>query len=158
MKELEIPTRSVTVEVQTADGTLACGVMYHTESLYQTGGAQDIVAELLDPRRFVPFSAELPVEEDCLLNKQHVIWIHLPELTAADLHADDADADHAGESCTILLADGSRLSGRPVVPTPPSSSRVADKFNQARTFVPFANGSGVYFVNIAHVVRVVRPS
>jgi hypothetical protein len=158
MREFEVPIRSITVEVQTTDGTVARGEMYHTESLYQTGGAQDIVKELLDGRVFVPFRAELPDEQRCLLNKRHVVWIHVPELTAAELHPDEGGDDGAGETCTLLLDDGSELTGRPVVPTPPSASRVADKFNQARLFVAFASDRGIHFVNPLHVVRIVQLS
>ncbi len=149
MNQLRVPTRRITVEVRTADGALAQGAMFHTETLYQTGGAEDIADELNDERSFVPFVAHDSEACDCLLNKRHIVRVRI----AGPTEIRRPSAAGAPLS-TLLFSDGSWLTGRLLLDAPSGASRLLDKFNQAATFLPFATEDGVEFVNRAHIVRV----
>jgi hypothetical protein len=156
VEELKVPTRRITVEVFRTDGARACGTMFHTESLYQTGSAGDIVDELNDERTFVPFHAGDPTAESYLLNKRHIVRVHVPDLTAADFRPDRADGTSHEVTCELLLDNGTRLTGRPVVETPVAASRLLDKFNHAPTFVPFVTDDGIDFVHTDRIVRILQ--
>ena len=155
MKELRVPTRRITVEVYTTDGARTRGSMFHTESLYETGSAEDIVAELNDERVFVPIRSENGEAQSSLLSKRHIVRVHVPDLTVADLRPVEADEAQRAETCTLQLDDGSRLTGRPVVETPASLSRLVDKFNHAPTFMTFVSDDGVDFVHGARIARII---
>jgi hypothetical protein len=157
LEELKVPTRRITVEIFTTDGARACGSMFHTESLYQTGSAGDIVNELNDERTFVPFHAGDPTAESYLLNKRHIVRVHVPELAAADFRPDGADDASHEVTCELLLDNGSSLTGRPIVETPEAASRLLDKFNHAPMFVPFLTDEGIDFVHTDRIVRILQP-
>ena len=154
MKELRVPTRRITVEVYTTDGGRLRGAMYHTESLYESGSPEDIVDELNDERVFVPIRSDDDEAASALLSKRHIVRVHVPDLTVDDLRPVAADEAMHAETCTLLLDDGSRLTGRPVVETPASLSRLVDKFNHAPTFLTFVSDDGVDFVHGARIARI----
>ena len=154
MKELRVPTRRITVEVYTTDGARTRGSMFHTESLYETGSAEDIVAELNDERVFVPIRSDDEEADSSLLSKRHIVRVHVPDLTVADLRPIEAEEALHAETCTLLLDDGSRLTGRPVVETPASLSRLVDKFNHAPAFMTFVSDDGVDFVHGDRIARI----
>lgn len=158
MEELRVPTRRVTVDLFTSDGMRAHGVMFHSESLYESGSAADIASELNDERDFIPFQSEAPETGDCLVSKRHLVRVHLAGLTAADLTSEIVDAPSLVGTCTLLLEDGSTRTGRPLVETPVELARLVDKFNQSPTFFPFVTDDGVDFVHTDRVVRVVLES
>jgi hypothetical protein len=155
VKELRVPTRRITVEVYTTDGVRTRGSMFHTESLYETGSAEDIVAELNDERLFVPIRPENGETQSALLSKRHIVRVRVPDLSAVDLRPDETDAAQRAETCTLQLDDGSSLTGRPVVETPASLSRLVDKFNHAPTFITFVSDDGVDFVHGARIARII---
>jgi hypothetical protein len=140
--------------VYTTDGVRTRGTMYHTESLYETGSAGDIVDELNDERVFVPIRSDDEVAVSSLLSKRHIVRVRVPDLTVADLRPDEADEAMRAEICTLLLDDGSRLTGRPVVETPASLSRLVDKFNHAPDFMIFVSDDGVDFVHGSRIARI----
>ena len=156
MDDLKVPIRCVDVEVTCADGTTARGSMYHAERIHQTGSAEDILEELNDERRFLPFDPVSASVGELLLNKGHIVRIHVPDLAPGDLRPDEvAEIEHAPR-CTLWLRDGTRLAGRPVVETPEALSRVVDKLNRAQRFMPFVSEDGVDFIQVCHIVQVVR--
>jgi len=79
----------------------------------------------------------------------------VPDLTVADLRPVEADEAQRAETCTLQLDDGSRLTGRPVVETPASLSRLVDKFNHAPTFMTFVSDDGVDFVHGTRIARII---
>jgi hypothetical protein len=156
LQELRIPTRRIGVVVFTTDGLRAEGSMFHTELPHQHGGPVDIAVELNDERAFVPFSTGDTRLGSALLNKRHIIRVHLPELTAAELpEAEIEELEHASV-CVLRLDDDSELSGKLLQESPAAASRLVDKFNHAPTFLPFVTDIGLDFVNSQHIVRISR--
>jgi hypothetical protein len=130
--------------------------MYHAASQHETGTGEDILDELNDDRTFVPFHYDEAGAGTLLLNKRYIVRVHVPDLTVADLRPGEAEELPITETCTLWLVDGSHLTGRPVVETPASASRVLDKLNHAPTFMTFVTDDGVDFVHGAQIVRVIR--
>jgi hypothetical protein len=155
MEELRIPTRRVTAEIFLRDGSVSLGCLFHAESLYEHGTAEDIAAELNDERDFVPFQEQVNGARLQLLNKQHMLRVRVPELHEADLTLDLTDEIEDVDSCTLWLADGSQVSCRPVVETPVASSRLIDKLNHTPLFMTVITDDGVEFVRAAHIVRII---
>lgn len=156
MDELRVPTRRVIVDVFLADGTCATGTLFHSESLYQSGGPGDILEELNDEREFVPFAAIDDAVGASLLSKRHVLRVRVHELKMEDLQMGQREAAECGRRCTLLLDDGSRITGRLALETPLTASRLVDKFNMAPSFLPFVTDECVELVHASHVVRVFR--
>jgi hypothetical protein len=139
----------------TTDGAATRGFMYHAESLYETGTAEDIADEFNDERRFIAFHPEEESAGVSLINKRHIVRVRVLDLTEADLRPANAEDAHHVDSCTLWLVDGSSVTGRPVVETPAESSRLLDKFNHSSTFLTFVTDDGVDFVQAAHIVKIV---
>ena len=147
MEELQIPTRRITAEVFTTTGERLVGSLYLTASQYHTGGPEDFIELLNDERTFIPFSCEESHSQFTILSKTHIVRVHL----------DDGNEQSDGRTestCTLWLADGHRLSGRVLLATPPTSSRLVDKFNLARRFLTVVSDDGIDFVHRAQIVRV----
>jgi hypothetical protein len=156
VEELKIPTRLIDVELLTADGDRARGAMFHPESLYESGGADDILEDLVDDRLFVPFLPEAAQQAPVLVNKRQIVSVGLPGLDVADLSLVDEPDDNCVRHCTLTLTVGGELSGRPVVETPATASRLLDKFNAAPRFVPFLTDEGLVFVQHTYILRIRR--
>ena len=154
MEELKVPTRAVTAEIYTSDGAVLHGCMFHAETRYETGTAEDLACELNDQRSFLPLRSDDPEAGGMLLNKQHILRIHIPGLTADMLLHDETDETRRSVPCSVWLDDGSHLEGRPIVVTPDSRSRLVDKFNSAPEFLIFISDAGVDFIHSSHVLRV----
>ena len=153
MEELKVPTRLIAVEVCTTDGAIACGSMYHTESLYQTGSPEDIIDELNDDRAFVPFAASDTLG-NALLSKRHIVRVRVSELAIDNMRPGEASELQHVHPCTLQFDDGTRITGRLVLETPISQSRLVDKVNQGLSFVPFVSDEGVDLVNCTHIARI----
>ena len=156
MEELKIPTRLITVDVLTADGNRTLGSMFHPESLHETGSAEDILDDLVDERCFVPFLPEAAEEGPFLLNKRQIVSVGLPDRSVADLRPVEAGDEGTPERCTLTLTVGPDLTGRPLVETPVTASRLLDKFNAARRFLPFVTDEGLVFIQHSYILRIRR--
>lgn len=162
MEELKVPTQAVRVEVITDTGVALQGFLFVGESRYRTGRPEDDLIEVLnDERRFLPFEecgSEPAAQRPAILNKSHVVRVDLAtdEGPLFDpLHSDDDDEVVAGgDTCSLLLTDGTCVMGRVRVEMPPSLSRLLDKLNHADCFLPVVDRDGFHFVNLAHVVHV----
>ena len=122
------------------------GTMFLTEGRHHAGGPE-IIAELLnDERVFIPFQADDPRIEAWIVNKNHVMRVHLRDC--------DAPQPGAVSTCTIVLCDRSRLTGQLIFDAPVSASRLVDKFNRAPSFMTFVTDEGVDFVQRSHVTQV----
>jgi len=58
MDELQIPTRSVAVEIVTDSGQTLAGSLFMAETRYTTGSPEEVVEVLNDERGFIPFRLE----------------------------------------------------------------------------------------------------
>lgn len=156
MRELRIPTRRIAVELFATDGVAIQGWMYHPESLYERGTAEDVASELNDERDFVPFETRDATAQTMLLNKRHIVRVRVSGLTGEDLRPDEVLEARRARRCSVWLDDGSRVTGRPVIETPGRASRLVDKFNHCPTFLTFLADDGVDFIHRIHVVRILR--
>jgi hypothetical protein len=153
MEELQVPTRRIAVELFTSDGRRLHGWLFAGESPWGYTDREEAARILNDERAFLPFGRPgreegRPVLE--LLNKDHIVRVRL-EAAVPEVEADDGSYS---PSCTIVLSDGERLSGRLRLPTPLSASRLIDKLNLAPRFLPFATQHGVQLLHRDHVARV----
>ncbi len=155
MEELRVPTRRVAVELFMADGVHTRGVMYLTPTRHDAGSPEEIAELLNDDRVFVPFRADDPTIEVWIVNKQHLMRVHLEDCDT--LRPDPASAEPA-PICTIVLCDRSRLTGQLLFDAPLSMSRLVDKFNGAPSFMTFVTDDGVDFVHRSHVTQVFQHS
>jgi hypothetical protein len=151
MRELQVPTRRVGVRVFTARSRALDGALFLHESRFHDGTAHEVLAELNDPRTFLPFHADDPSMGRVLLHKDHLVRVEMeggpdPEESPFD--------ESAGAPCTMVLDDGSEIEGRILVPVPAEASRLLDRLNEARRFLPFFGPQGLSFVHRDHVVRV----
>ena len=153
MEELKVPTRLIAVKVSTTDGATECGSMYHTESLYQTGSPEDIIDELNDDRGFVPFASS-DTMVNALLSKRHIVRVRVRDLSIEDLRPGEASELEHVHPCTLQFDDGTRITGRLVLETPSSHSRLVDKVNYGLSFVPFVTNECVDLINCAHIARI----
>jgi len=156
VEELKVPTRAITVDIYTSDGAALHGCMFHVETRFEAGTAEDLACELNDQRAFLPLRSDDPAAGNMLLNKQHILRVHIPGLTADSLLEEEAEEARRSTRCSVWLDDGSRLDGCPVVITPDSRSRLLDKFNSAPEFLIFVSDDGVDFIHNSHVLRVQR--
>jgi hypothetical protein len=156
VEELKVPTRAITVDIYTSDGAVRHGCMFHAETRYETGTAEDLACELNDQRAFLPLRSDDAETGNILLNKEHILRVHIPGLTADALLYDETDDGQPVAHCSVWLDDGSQLDGHPVVVTPGSRSRLLDKFNHAPEFLTFVSDDGVDFIHRSHVLRVQR--
>ncbi len=147
MEELQIPTRRITAEVFTTTGERLVGSLYLTASRYHTGGPEDFIELLNDERTFIPFSCDESHSQCTILSKAHIVRVHLDD-------GNEQSDDGSESTCTLWLADGQRLSGRVLLATPPTSSRLVDKFNLAGRFLTVVSDDGTDFVHRSQIVRV----
>ena len=154
MEELKVPTCRITVEVHCSGGIPMRGAIYHADSPYETGKAEQLAATLNDERDFVPFSPETGTASDELLNKQHVLRVRVDEIAPLTLRPDETAELARTSVCTLLLTDGARVSGQLVVTSRDAASRILDKVNQHLRFLPLLTDCGLEFVNRSHVVHV----
>jgi hypothetical protein len=154
VKELQVPTHLVEVEIFTTEGVLRQGAVFVGESPYRQGGPEDVADVLNDERSFLPFCSSDATLGQPLLNKDHILHVHLcrasQDYAYEDVHTQSSDV----ETCTLVLGDGSRLTGQLVVPTPAETSRLVDKVNLAPRFMPFVSDDGIHFVHRCHIARV----
>jgi len=155
LEELRVPTRRVAVELFMDDGVHTRGVMYLTQTRHHSSESEEIAGLLNDDRVFVPFRADDPSIDVWIVNKHHVIRVHLKD---CDTLRDDAAPAEPTPICTIVLCDRSRLTGQLLFDAPVSASRLVDKFNGAPSFMTFVTDDGVDFVHRSHVTQVFQHS
>ena len=155
MEELRVRTQRIAVELFMADGVHTRGVMYLAETRHHADGPEEIAELLNDDRAFVPFRADDPTIDVWIVNKQHLMRVHLEDCDT--LRPDTTSAEPA-PICTILLRDRSRLTGQLLFDAPQSTSRLVDKFNGAPSFMTFVTDEGVDFVHRSHVTQVFQHS
>ena len=105
MEQLQVPTRQITVDVYTTDRERLSGYLFVADTPFQTGGPEDVVDVLNDERRFLPFVASDPTRGQPLLNKDHVVRVHLSDSSHFESSHDLDDATEAAP-CQVVLADG----------------------------------------------------
>jgi hypothetical protein len=152
MDELQIPTRSVAVEIVTDSGQTLTGSLFMAETRYTTGSPEEVVEVLNDERGFIPFRLEKGPSRgrDVVLNKDHILRVRLRVAKPAA----PTPATPGATPTVLHLSDGTRLEGCIAVDTPWASSRLLDKLNQEFRFIPLIRDDGGYeFVHRAHVVR-----
>lgn len=158
MEELQVPTRSVPVEIFDMDGRRVAGSLYLIESESNTDLLKGVLKLLNDERMFLPFQAGSADGEGpkavMLLNKEHISRVRMGENCAC---AEDAIADGSlgsGPKATLAFADGSRVAGEIMVDTPWSSSRLVDKMNHHQHFILVRCDHGHYAIQRSHVAQV----
>ena len=148
MKSLQVPTRPVAVEVFTSDGSQTHGLFYLEPSRFEMHEPNEVLGVLNDDRMFIPFAAADPENAQRLLNKDHIVRARI----------DDIEPGHRTSEAfpcgTVLLVDGSRLTGNVVIETPPSASRLLDKLNQAPRFISIVTEDGINFVQRSYIACV----
>ena len=154
MDQLRVPTRRIEVQVFLVDGTRVTGTMFHHDALYDHGGPADICDELNDERAFLPFDSSTECGGAMLLSKRHILRVLVPDFSFEQFASDQHEQHEDGS--TLLLDDGTRVSGRLILETRLASSRLLDKLNQAPAFVPFVTDHGVELINRGRVVRVFK--
>lgn len=153
MKDLQVPTRRVHVEAFVSTGERVVGSLFMHESPYQTGHAEDLIHELHDERCFLPLATDESRQKSFVINKEHILRLHVPWSDETRHEQFPAAAGQEGATAELLLSDGSRIEGRLVLVTPANASRIVDKLNLAPTFVLFATASGLEFVRRSHIVH-----
>lgn len=148
MHELQVPTRRVNVEMTLRDGERFAGSLFAPESPYLSGDVEHLRAMLEDERRFVPFHAREPHHHTFVLNKAQIRWLTVP-------HDGSLLPEQHSPVCELVLEDGGRVSGRLVVETRRSSSRIADKLNRTGRFVVLSSDDAIRFVTWESIVRIV---
>jgi hypothetical protein len=160
MEELQVPTHLILVAVHTDDGEELLGALFLAEGRYGDDRAAELMAVLNDERAFLPFESrtrEGRVHRSLILNKDHILRVHLSEAGGWQAPAETGtaeDATRAEAAPVVVLADGTRISGRVAVETPWASSRLVDKLNHSQRFIPVVTDTGVDFVQRIHVMRV----
>jgi len=155
LEELRVPTRRAAVELFMADGLHTSGVMYLTRTRHPPDGPEAIAELLNDDRVFIPFRADDPGIEAWIVNKQHLVRVHLRD---CDTLRPDCASGQVAPLCTIVLCDRSRLTGQVIFNAPLTVSRLVDKFNRAPSFMTFMTDDGVDFVRVSHVTQVFQHS
>ena len=154
MEQLQVPTRQIEVDLLLAGGARLVGYLFLTEAPFQSGRPEDVIHVLSDERSFIPFVADHPTSSPMALNKDHIVAVQVESATAAALSSPLGGADAEVCDRTVLLSDGSRLTGDICVDTPPYASRLLDKLNLAGRFLALRTAGGYAFVQCRHVVQV----
>jgi hypothetical protein len=147
MRELRVPTQRIAVQLVTTRGACRNGHLHLGPSHFRSGEVEDLGEVLNDEREFLPFEAEGDGAAPLVVHKAHIARVSVAGAVAAALDVGD-------EPHTLILADGSALSGRVCVPTPPTASRLVDKLNRAPRFVPVQAEDALHFVQVDHIVEV----
>ncbi len=149
MQQLQVPTRQIEVDLLLAGGRRFVGYLFLTEAPFQSGRAEDVIQVLNDERAFLPFVPDGATGSAMALNKDHILMVQVESLGASL-------GDPEGESGdrTLLLSDGTRVSGDICIDTPPHASRLVDKLNLAERFLVLRTPSGYAFVHGRHIIHV----
>lgn len=153
MDTLQVPTRTIDVELRIGHGEPFRGRVFASETTGTQPSVQLLLDLLNDEREFVPFDADEPAHGRIALGKRHIVSVQ-PTTVENEEPEQLGDPGDTDDPCSILLSDGSELIGRLRVPTPWSASRVLDKLNQAARFVPVVTEDGISIVHGSHIVRV----
>ena len=158
MEELQVPTRSVPVEVFDVDGRRLPGFFYLVESEYNTDQRGGILKLLNDERMFLPFQSGAADGEGpraiMLLNKEHISRVRMGEICAGVEDAVEEASLETGPRAILSFADGSRVAGEVMVDTPWSSSRLVDKMNHLQRFIQVRCDHGHYAIQRSQIVQV----
>jgi hypothetical protein len=148
MQQLQVPTRQIEVDLLLAGGRRFVGYLFLTETPFQSGGAEDVIHVLNDERQFIPFVPDGATNSAMALNKGHIVMVQVESLGSHG-NAEGESADR-----TLLLSDGTRVSGDICLDTPPHASRLVDKLNLAERFLVLRTTSGYAFVHARHIIHV----
>lgn len=154
VRELQVPVRKIGVEIVAVGGERWRGSLFLSDLPRHTGGPEDVMQLLNDERAFLPFMSEHPDSAWRALSKRHILRVHL-EATAGTEIPDVArwvEDDVRGR--TLVLDDGSRVTGDLCVATPSHAARLLDKLNLAGRFIQLRTPGGVEFIQRAHIVWV----
>lgn len=163
MKELQIPTRQIRVELFCSSGEHMEGILFAPELPNSPGQTEHLLGLLNDKRDFLPVGPIEPEGDGTILNKRYVTRVRLAGPGAAfefeiDLVGFEGgvpvDAEDESNACTLYLSDGSVVRGHLALETPWAASRLLDKLNMAPDFVPLVTADGVEFIQRSHFVRV----
>jgi hypothetical protein len=157
LRELQVPTRRVPVEIFLRTGGHLEGVLFLVDTPLHARPPWEVLEVLNDDRRFLPVLAQGPESERFVLNKEHILRVRLrsPESrTGEDPAWVGLEELEPPDASTFHLSDGQLLRGQLCLDTRPNASRPLDKLNQARTFIAVHCADGVEFVRTSAVVRV----
>jgi len=154
MEQLQIPTRQIEVDLLLAGSARVVGFLFLTEAPYLSGRPEDVIQVLNDERSFLPFIADHPTSTPMALNKDHIVAVQVEEGPASGLPSPLGQSGAEGRDRSLLLSDGTRLTGDICLDTPPHASRFLDKLNLAGRFLALRTTSGHAFVHCRHIVHV----
>ena len=154
MEELQVPTRTILVDVLVTTGAHISGSMYVPDSPNQNYDADEVMHLLNDERSFVPLAVSGQKGGPFVLSKAHIVRVRIPlsESEAQDRVAESTPSDSS--TSTLLLADGSVLEGTLAVVSPPSLSRLVDKLNSADRFLAVISTEAIDFAQRSHMVHI----
>jgi hypothetical protein len=172
VRELQVPTRKVDVELHTISGELMVGSLFLIHESW--GPAYSALLKLLiDDRAFLPFArcTEAGDIEHIVINKDQILRVRTADETAEDAVAIDDLPDELEvptsttnpppngaptkqtPNARVVLVDGSEIEGQLEIDTPWQEARVIDKLNRAADFMPLRTVHGVEIVQRRYVVR-----
>ena len=156
MKDFQVPTGAIGVEMFLADGVHVKGRIFLVQDPRHPGQTDQLIGALNDAREFLPFEVgDDRGARSLVLNKEHIVRVRVlqprPEEMQDSLVAEEAGQEPQDE--TILhLSDGTQLAGRVVVDTPQCASRLVDKLNSGERFIPVVRDDGIDLVQRTHVL------
>jgi hypothetical protein len=156
MKDFQVPTGAIGVEMFLADGVHIKGRMFLAKDPHHPGQTDQLIGALNDAREFLPFEVgDDRGARSLVLNKEHIVRVRILQPDPEELEASFGDrTGGAGAPCeTILhLSDGTQVAGRVAVDTPTAASRLVDKLNVGQRFIPVVRDDGVDLVQRTHVL------
>ena len=156
MKDFQVPTGAIGVEMFLADGVRIKGRMFLAQDPRHPGETDQLIGALNDAREFLPFEVgDDRGARSLVLNKEHIVRVRVlqPHLEELPVSFTDPAQDQEVQGETILhLSDGTQVAGRVVVDTPPAASRLVDKLNNGQRFIPVVRDDGVDLVQRTHVL------
>jgi hypothetical protein len=133
------------------------GLLYTQDTRFESSAVWDVLRFLNDDRAFLPVATPgggQPFGSGSVVAKAHVMRVTIAPL--GPLPAGDVEpwavAAEASLECCVVLRDGTRRSGRVLVETPPSLSRLGDRMNAGGAFLPLMTTEGLDFIARSHVL------
>lgn len=156
MKNFQVPTGAVGVEMFLADGVHIKGRLFLAKDPRHPGQTDQLIGALNDEREFLPFEVgDDRGARSLVLNKEHIVRVRVlepdPQELAAPFSGGPEGEGVSGE--TILhLSDGTQVAGWVAVDTPVAASRLVDKLNCGQRFIAVVRDDGVDLVQRIHVL------
>jgi len=156
MKDFQVPTGAIGVEMFLADGVHIKGRIFLAQDPRHPGQTDQLIGALNDERDFLPFEVgDDRGARSLVLNKEHIVRVRVLQPQPEEMPVSYTDPDSVQEPHreTILhLSDGTQVAGRVVVDTPQAASRLVDKLNNGERFIPVVRDDGVDLVQRTHVL------